>query len=86
MSLFTMILQFPREETQDNFARFIGESPNVMRSYRRDDVHIREWLERQELMKKGELKPDPPAIKFRFHFIDHVEALKRRERKRKRRD
>ena len=85
MSLFTLVLDFPREEIDlfpEEFLEFIQESPNVMRHYRNDESHYHEWRERQERLKTGQLEREVPALKFRFHFLDHAEALKRREQKR----
>ena len=85
MSLFTLILQFTRDDARcaEEFLQFIAESPDVMRSYRQDETHYRQWLGMREKMKKGEIPPEPPGIKFRFHLVDHAEALRKRERKRK---
>lgn len=85
MSLFTLVLDFPREEIDlfpEEFSEFIQESPNVMRHYRHDEWQYHEWRERQERLKTGQVEDEVPFLKFRFYLFDHAEALKKREQKR----
>lgn len=67
MSLFTLFLRLSCSDTKvsaEGSLRFIEESPDVMRSYRHDETHYRDWLEMQEKKKNSVDQPEPSSINF----------------------
>lgn len=87
MSLFTKIITFERPDTlltSGQFMRFVTDAPNVMRWYRHDETHNREWLEWSQRTKSEESESKPTALRFPFHRFDHIEAVRKHRRMKRR--